>query len=303
MSASPWRTIVATRAPVSVILIRLMVGLVFLSEGLQKFLDPGNLGPGRFEKIGFAASDALAYFVACFEVTGGALLVLGLFTRLAAIPLIIIMLTALTTTKLPILIGHDLWGFHVRTLPEYGFRAMAHAARTDWAMLLGSIFLLIVGGGRWSLDARIWKRQSHAAEADRPPHGRPSTRLAGRSRNTFSSWRRTAPSRTKRTANNWRRCCASSFACTRRTRPVRTPYCSRRCGGSLRPTNTMPLARTSKGRNTNSSAKAVSRELSTRSPPSRRDWESTTSPSSRRSRDCHAAGRLALSPAHDPQEG
>jgi uncharacterized membrane protein YphA (DoxX/SURF4 family) len=148
-----------------------MVGLVFVSEGLQKFLYPATLGPGRFERIGFAASEALAYFVACFEVTCGVLLVLGVVTRLAAIPLIIVMLTALTTTKLPILIGHGLWGFHVRKLSEYGFWAMAHEARTDWAMLLGSIFLLVTGGGRWSLDARIRKRQPPAADVDRPPQG------------------------------------------------------------------------------------------------------------------------------------
>jgi hypothetical protein len=32
---------------------------------------------------------------------------------------------------------------------------MLHDSRTDWAMLLGSIFLLIKGGGRWSLDKKI----------------------------------------------------------------------------------------------------------------------------------------------------
>lgn len=143
-----------TRAPASVILIRLMVGLVFVSEGLQKFIYPADLGPDRFEKMGFA-QPGIAYFVACFEVTCGTLLVLGLFTRAAAIPLIIVMLTAIATTKLPILVGYDLWGFHVRKLPEYGFWAMAHEARTDWAMLLGSIFLLFVGGGRWSVDAKL----------------------------------------------------------------------------------------------------------------------------------------------------
>ncbi len=161
---------VSSRAPASVILIRLMVGLVFVSEGLQKFIYPGELGPGRFEKMGFAQPN-LAYFVACFEVTCGALLVLGLFTRAAAVPLIIVMLTAITTTKVPILVGHDLWGFHVRKLPEYGLWAMAHEARTDWAMLLGSAFLLIVGAGRWSVDAKL------AGGAPRPgdpgAHGEP----------------------------------------------------------------------------------------------------------------------------------
>jgi len=150
-----WQRVFATRAPASVILIRLLVGFVFVSEGLQKFLYPGDVGTGRFEKIGFAAPDAMANLVACFEVACGAMLVLGLLTRTATIPLIVVMLTAIVTTKLPILVGHDLWGLHVRRLSRYGFWAMAHEARTDWAMLLGSIFLLIVGGGRYSIDARL----------------------------------------------------------------------------------------------------------------------------------------------------
>ncbi|RIK66934.1 MAG: DoxX family protein [Planctomycetota bacterium] len=147
----------------SVILIRLMVGLVFVSEGLQKFLFPGELGPGRFDKMGFAQPN-IAYFVAVFELTCGALLIPGLLTRAAAIPLIIDMTIAIVTTKLPILAGHDLWGFHVRKLPEYGFWAMAHESRTDWAMLLGSIFLLIVGAGRWSIDAVIQRPSAEPAE-------------------------------------------------------------------------------------------------------------------------------------------
>ena len=68
------------------------------------------------------------------------LLLLGLLTRLAAIPLIIVMLVAIFSTKVPILL-------------DKGFWAMAHEARTDLAMLLGSIFLLIVGAGRYSIDA------------------------------------------------------------------------------------------------------------------------------------------------------
>jgi putative oxidoreductase len=171
MSASPWRNIVATHMPAGVILIRLMVGLVFVSEGLQKLMYPGDLGVGRFETIGLPAPEVLASFVACFEIACGALLTLGLVTRLAAIPLIIIMLTAIVTTKLPILAGRDLWGLHVRDLSRYGFWAMAHAARTDWAMLLGSVFLLIVGGGRWSLDATLTRDPRRAG--DPGPHGEP----------------------------------------------------------------------------------------------------------------------------------
>lgn len=138
------KALLTTSAPAAVILIRLMVGAVFLSEGIQKFLFPAEVGAGRFEKIGFASPELVAQFVACFEITCGVLVLLGLLTRLAVVPLIIIMLTAIATTKVPILM-------------ESGFWKMAHEARTDWSMLLGSVFLLIVGAGSLSLDAWLWK--------------------------------------------------------------------------------------------------------------------------------------------------
>ncbi|WP_187264596.1 DoxX family protein [Pontibacter beigongshangensis] len=121
------------------ILIRLMVGAVFLSEGIQKFLFPAARGAGRFEEIGLPNPDFLGSFVGSFEIACGTLILLGLLTRLASVPLIIIMLVAVATTKTEVL-QHD------------GFWAMLHGTRTDWSMLLGSIFLLIKGGGRWSAD-------------------------------------------------------------------------------------------------------------------------------------------------------
>jgi len=130
-----------TTASGSVLIIRLMVGLVFLSEGIQKFLFPDVRGVGRFIKIGLPEPEFLAYFVASFEVVCGLFIVLGLLTRLAVLPTITIMLVAIATTKLPM-------------LAEDGFWEMAHAARTDFSMLLGSLFLLIVGAGKLSLDAR-----------------------------------------------------------------------------------------------------------------------------------------------------
>jgi putative oxidoreductase len=132
----------ATHAPAATILIRLMVGAVFLSEGIQKFLFPADVGVGRFEKIGFANPEIVAQFVACVEIVCGALVLLGLVTRLAVVPLIVIMLTAIVTTKIPI-------------LQQSGFWKMAHEARTDWSMLLGAIFLLVVGAGLISIDARL----------------------------------------------------------------------------------------------------------------------------------------------------
>jgi putative oxidoreductase len=134
--------IVATDAPAAVILIRLIVGGVFLSEGIQKFLFPDAVGAVRFAKIGIPSPEVMAPFVGIFEITCGSLMLAGLLARVAAIPLIVVMLVAISTTKLPI-------------LHQDGFWKMAHEARTDWSMLLGSIFLLIVGAGAWSLDARL----------------------------------------------------------------------------------------------------------------------------------------------------
>jgi putative oxidoreductase len=126
------------------ILIRLIVGAVFLSEGIQKFLFPAIRGAGRFEKIGLPSPEFLGSFVGAFEILCGALILLGLFTRLASIPLIIIMLVAIATTKSEVLANQGFW-------------EMMHGSRTDWSMLLGSIFLLIKGGGYWSIDQNLSK--------------------------------------------------------------------------------------------------------------------------------------------------
>ena len=136
------RRLLHTHAPASVILVRLVVGGVFLSEGIQKFLFPAELGAGRFEKIGIPFPAVLAPFDGFFEVLCGFLVIIGLFTRCATIPMIINMIVAISTTKIPILL-------------KSGFWTMAHEARVDYAMLLGSVFLLIVGAGWLSIDALI----------------------------------------------------------------------------------------------------------------------------------------------------
>jgi putative oxidoreductase len=136
------KRILETNDSKTTILIRWIVGLVFLSEGIQKFLFPLIRGAGRFEKIGLPSPEFLGSLVGSFEIVCGAFILIGLFTRLASIPLIVIMIVAISTTKFEILFNQGIW-------------EMLHAARTDWAMLLGSVFLLFKGGGYWSLD-RKW---------------------------------------------------------------------------------------------------------------------------------------------------
>ncbi len=156
MTAPRW---LVTRSATATLLIRLMVGLVvFVPEGLQKLLFPAILGAGRFAKIGLPWPEVLGPFVGVVELACGLLIVLGLATRLAAIPLIVIMLVAIVSTKLPVLVGHDVGMFHVAALARYGFWSAAHEARTDFCMLLGALFLLIEGAGPWSMDARLARR-------------------------------------------------------------------------------------------------------------------------------------------------
>ncbi|MGH9865010.1 MAG: DoxX family protein [Candidatus Acidiferrales bacterium] len=143
-----------------VLLIRLLVGLVvFVPEGLQKLLFPALLGAGRFASIGIPWPEVMGPFVGLLETLCGALIIVGLFTRLAAIPLIIVMIVAILSTKIPILLGHEFLIFNFPHLSRYGFWSMAHEARADFCMLLGCLYLLIVGSGGWSVDA--WLRRRH----------------------------------------------------------------------------------------------------------------------------------------------
>lgn len=137
-----YHRILHTDAPRAILLVRLLVGCVFLSEGIQKFLFPQALGVGRFIKIGIPAPQFFAPFVGVVEIVGGAMLIVGLLTRLAAIALTIDITVAILTTKVPM-------------LAKAGFWATAHEARTDFCMLLGSVFLLIVGSGGLALDETL----------------------------------------------------------------------------------------------------------------------------------------------------
>ncbi len=146
------KRLVASGAPSEVLLIRIAVGWIFFSEGIQKFMYAESRGVGRFERIGIPSPEILAPFVGVVEIACGALVLAGLLTRLASVPLALTMVVALISTKIPILLGHGFWGFSLKNLSSYGFWSMAHESRTDLAMLLGAVFLMIVGAGRKSLD-------------------------------------------------------------------------------------------------------------------------------------------------------
>jgi putative oxidoreductase len=145
----------------AIVLIRLLVGWVFFIEGILKFRWWDDLGVGRFATIGIPVPAATAPLVGAVEIICGALILAGLFTRLAAIPLLMDISVAILSSKIPIWLGHPYWRFALPNLKHYGFLSMLHEARTDFSMLLGLIFLLMVGGGSLSVDA-LWDRWSHS---------------------------------------------------------------------------------------------------------------------------------------------
>lgn len=125
-----------------IVLIRLAVGLIFFTQGILKFSD-ANLGMVRFTNIGFPHPYLIAHLVGTFEIACGLLVLMGWWTRFAAIPLFVIICTAIATTKIPELVR-----------PNQGFWFMVSDARTDFAMLCCLLFLILCGAGEWSLDAK-----------------------------------------------------------------------------------------------------------------------------------------------------
>lgn len=137
------------------ILIRVIVGSVFLSEGIQKFLYPALRGVGRFDKMGFPNPEFFGIMVGSFEIIAGILILFGFFTRAGALITLIIMTVGIVVTKIPIAFGESFGPFVLKSLGSYGFWSMAHEMRTDFAMWIASLFLLIKGAGRWSVDLKL----------------------------------------------------------------------------------------------------------------------------------------------------
>jgi putative oxidoreductase len=142
------------RKNLPMILIRVIVGLVFLTEGILKFVYPGELGWGRFAHIGLPFPHVLAPFVGAVEIAAGGALILNLYAGDAALLLLIVILTAIFTTKAPILLGHPLARFAPPKLEHYGLLSFIHEARTDLCMLFGLVAVLLDGGMSLRLKGR-----------------------------------------------------------------------------------------------------------------------------------------------------
>ena len=133
-----------------ILIIRLMTGSVFFWEGILKFVYT-NQGVGRFTKLGFPMPETMAHFVALCEIIGGLFLILGFFTRAVSLYFIMQMIVAILSTKISLYLGTSPLPLPPSP-PTVGIWAVLHEIRSDWAQLLTSIFLLLVGPGVLSWD-------------------------------------------------------------------------------------------------------------------------------------------------------
>lgn len=138
----------------AILLVRIAVGLIFSTQGLLKYIDP-KMGVERFARIGFPHPYFTAHLVGGFEMVCGGLVLVGLFTRLAAVPLLAVISTAIATTKIPEVFRSN-----------QGFWFLVSDARTDFAMFYCLVFLIASGGGVLALDHR---RLKPPALRDAPP--------------------------------------------------------------------------------------------------------------------------------------
>ena len=113
-----------------------MVGWAFLSEGIQMVLHPAALGAG---KIGIPASHLIGLLVGIVEIVCGAMLILGLATLYAIIPLLVVIGTTVAVTKIPLFYKQRFW-------------AALHESRTDLCMFLGLIAVACLGAGGFAVD-------------------------------------------------------------------------------------------------------------------------------------------------------
>ncbi len=145
MKATVFNKTLPDRTFRGMIFLRIAVGLVFILAGLRKFLEPAEMGAGRFAEMGLPAAGFLGPFVGLCELLGGIGVLLGLYTRLAAIPLAVTMVFAIYLTKLP-------------QFAENGLVSALHSMRLDAVLLFACIYLIYAGSGTWALDRKFRKK-------------------------------------------------------------------------------------------------------------------------------------------------
>jgi Predicted membrane protein len=122
--------------------VRLSLGSVFIGTGWGKLHSLGQV-TNYFTELGIPFPAIQAPMVSAVELVGGTLILLGLFTRFAALPLMVTMLVAIVTAKRPEIEG-------IRSLLAFD----------EFLYFAGFLWLLVSGAGKASLDALIFGRKS-----------------------------------------------------------------------------------------------------------------------------------------------
>ena len=132
----------ARRLDAGLLILRLVVGAVFIAHGAQKLFVYGIGGAtGAFGQMGVPMPAVTAPLVAFVEFFGGIAIVLGLLTRLAALGVAMVMLGVLLLVKL-----------------NAGFFA-PNGFEFELTLLGGALALALAGPGDWSIDRRIAARR------------------------------------------------------------------------------------------------------------------------------------------------
>jgi uncharacterized membrane protein YphA (DoxX/SURF4 family) len=148
------------RRNLPLLLVRIIVGIVFLTEGILKFTLSDELGAGRFAHIGLPMPHLLALVVGIVEIASGTAVILNIYTGEAAVLLLCVILTALVTTKLPILVGHAIGRFGLaKSVAHTGILGFLHEARVDLAMLFCLAAILADAGVRFGQPRAWWVKR------------------------------------------------------------------------------------------------------------------------------------------------
>jgi putative oxidoreductase len=136
-------------APYTELLIRIYAGLALVAHGYPKLFGATVANAAFFESAGFRPGLMWAIVVGLTEVAGGLFLALGLFTRIAAVPILIFLLVAAAY--------HSQFGFF--------WNARGFEYPLFWAIVV--LHFLIRGGGGWSVDNYLRTRRGLRANRER----------------------------------------------------------------------------------------------------------------------------------------
>ena len=124
----------------SMLVLRVAVGAVFLAHGIQKFQGGVENVAGFFSKVRIPMASVMAWVVTVVEAVGGAFLILGFSTQIAAALIAFVMVVAIVMVKA----GNGL----ISTPGSSGYEF-------DVALLAGSIVLMLQGAGKYSVDSKM----------------------------------------------------------------------------------------------------------------------------------------------------